>query len=240
MKILLNMLILLGTIGYVFADSTLPKNASQIAVSTHNAAAVSGATIIVKIAECTADSACATVRDTSTQVMQVINETSGLNASSDKVTKIVVPKFDFRLMTKLALGSNWKLANKKQQDQLTELFQQLLVYTYSSAVSKFKNAKITLVSESIRSTDNADAKVASVVSQVLLTNNNPNAQPVKVEYDLVKRRNGSSWKAYDIKIEDASLVTTYRNQFNDIISTSKIDGLIAQLKTKIATLAKGS
>ena len=111
--------------------------------------------------------------------------------------------------------------------------QNLLIFTYSTALYKFKNAKITLTDETIDTIAPNKSK-ARVISQVLLPNIT-NAQPVKVEYDLI-RYNNQQWKAYDIKIENASLVTTYRNQFNDVIQTSKINGLIKQLQDKIASL----
>jgi phospholipid transport system substrate-binding protein len=134
------------------------------------------------------------------------------------------------------MGNNWKLATPEQQQQLVELFKQLLIYTYSTALSKFKGAQITITSSTI-----LDAKKSNVISQVLLPSANGNAQPVKVEYDLAKLSDDASWKAYDIKIENASLVTTYRNQFNEVVQSSKIEGLIKQLQTKVNSLkAKNS
>lgn len=134
-------------------------------------------------------------------------------------------------MTKYALANNWKLATSEQKTQLVNLFKQLLVFTYSAAISKFKNAQITILTDTI----DGKGETSAVVSQVILPNTG-SAQPIKVEYDLAKPKSASSWKAYDIKIENTSLVTTYRTQFNDVIQTSKVDGLIKQLQTKIATL----
>ena len=181
------------------------------------------------------DMACKMVFDTTQQVMGVINQ----DARVDKILTILDLKFDFQLMTKFAMGNNWKLANKKQQNTLVMLFKQLLINTYSTAWSKFKGAKITIISSQINmvpnNTANNNKQTAIVVSHVLLPNSTDN-QPIKVEYDLSNTGVNNSWVAYDIKIADASLITTYRNQFNDIIQNSKVDGLILQLKSKINNL----
>lgn len=238
MRKILSLLLISLSVSAFAVNST----ASATATASPTTNKTTNATVMVKITPCEAGSPCAAVRDTTQQVMDVINNPSIQDKAVDRVKAIAIPQFDFHLMTKYALGNNWKLATPKQQEQLVDLFQTLLIYTYSSAISKFKNAKFTLVSaatKDIGSGTNTDKSTAIVISQVLLNNNGANAQPVKVEYDLV-HYNNKPWMAYDIKIEDASLVTTYRNQFNDVITSSKIDGLIKQLKSKIDSLSKGS
>jgi phospholipid transport system substrate-binding protein len=54
------------------------------------------------------------------------------------------------------------------------------------------------------------------------------------QYDLAKI--GAAWKIYDVKIENASIVTTYRSQFNDTIQKDGVSGLISQLQTKADAL----
>ena len=51
-----------------------------------------------------------------------------------------------------------------------------------------------------------------------------------VDYQMYK--SGSVWKIYNINVEGASLVTVYRNQFNEIIQKQGIDGLITALRNK--------
>jgi phospholipid transport system substrate-binding protein len=42
----------------------------------------------------------------------------------------------------------------------------------------------------------------------------------------------SGWKVYDVIIDGASLVTTYRGTFNDQIQKGGIDGLIKTLQER--------
>ncbi|HMT03262.1 MAG TPA: ABC transporter substrate-binding protein [Burkholderiales bacterium] len=191
-----------------------------------------GSIVVNSNVSCEDNSPCAIVANTTREVLKNLKNDSPYELIQD----VIVPKFDFRLMTKYALGKNWRLAKPSQQTQLVELFKELLIYTYSSALSKFQDAEITITNSDINNSSNN--KLAIVVSQVYLPNNDKanNNQPVKVEYDLAYLNN--QWKAYDIKIENASLVTTYRNQFNDIIQSNGVEGLINQLKTKNAGLKK--
>jgi phospholipid transport system substrate-binding protein len=108
----------------------------------------------------------------------------------------------------------------------------MLIFTYSSALSKFRGAQINLIKQSIN-----DRK-ATVYTQVTLPNDSQNSQPINVEYDLVKVNPKANWQTYDIKIENASLVTTYRNQFNDIVARSSVSGLIKELKNRVASLQR--
>jgi phospholipid transport system substrate-binding protein len=176
------------------------------------------------------------VRDTSIKVLDYVNnkDINNKNKIMSLIKDTVTPSFDFTLMTRYALGKNWESASIEQQKKLVDNFKQLLIYTYSSALYKFRGAKIKILSENIND------KKAEVISSVSLPVQlkQENIKPIKVEYDFVKINTNSSWKAYDIKIEDTSLVTTYRNQFNDIVASSQISGLIEQLKTKVTNLEK--
>lgn len=202
------------------ATTTAPSAVvAKINASAVPASLIGGVTVTIP---CIESSPCGVVSSTTQNMLSAINK----NSTTSQIQAIVTPNFDFNLMTRYALGNNWKLATPDQQQQLVTLFKQLLIYTYSSAVSKFKGAQIT-----IKSVDTKE-KTAAVKSEVILPNSNNN-QPIVVEYDLAKT---NGWKAYDIKIENASLVTTYRNQFNDVIQTSKVEGLIKELKSKIAGL----
>lgn len=187
------------------------------------------AVVVLNGIKCDSNTPCGIVSTTSKAAVDLIN-----NDKNDQLTDLIINQFDFTLMTKYAMGTNWKLADKNQQTQLVTLFRKLLTFTYSIAVSRFKGAKVAIVSSTISSS----GKTAAVITKITLQQNSDNNQPITVEYDLANTT--GTWKAYDVKIETASLVTTYRNQFNDVIQTSKMDGLIKQLQTKVDSLQKPS
>ena len=53
-----------------------------------------------------------------------------------------------------------------------------------------------------------------------------------VNMDFTTYQSGSKYRAYNVAVEGASLVTVYRNQFGETIKAKGIDGLIADLKAK--------
>ncbi len=223
--------ILISTIIATLSMSSFAS--TPTAAGTSAAAATSSSTVTVANGvDCSAGTACYVVSDTSNRAIDLINNNAGT-----KMTNVVTSQFDFTLMTKYAMGTNWKLANNAQQKQIVSLFQQLLISTYSTAISKFKGAKTNIVSTQVSTPNPKSPNIqkTAVVCQITLPNSGKNA-PIKVEYDLANST--GSWKAYDIKIENASLVTTYRTQFNDVVQSSKIPGLIKQLQSKVDNLQK--
>lgn len=228
--LLLISLMAINTNSFAAGSHTQDEANHDTVANSADASATNSTSVVVKTS-CENGSACSIVADTTKQVLDIINKNPLSEQTISTIQEIVVPKFDFTLMTKYALGANWKVATPKEQTQLVELFKKLLIRTYSSAISKFKGSQITIVSSE------ADEKKAAVISKVILPNSENN-QAIKVEYNLAKLPNSRTWKTYDVKIENASLVTTYRNQFNDIIQSSKVEGLIHQLQTKIDSLQK--
>jgi phospholipid transport system substrate-binding protein len=57
-------------------------------------------------------------------------------------------------------------------------------------------------------------------------------QAFPIDYHLIKV--GATWKVYDVVVEGASLVTTYRGNFNQTIQKDGIDGLIKALTDRNA------
>ena len=58
-----------------------------------------------------------------------------------------------------------------------------------------------------------------------------------MDYTLIKTPTG--WRVYNVSIEGASLVTIYRNNFNDILRQGGPDALIQSLKDKNDALSGG-
>jgi len=174
------------------------------------------------------------VRDTSRQIMDVLKQENGKNTKQirQQVEALAVPQFDFQRMTALAVGLGWRQASPAQQTALAQQFQTLLVRTYSTTMTRFKSAQIDIQPNAIIGNAGREATVKSNVS---LPGNDKG--PVSVDYTLYKTAQG--WKVFNVSVEGASLVTVYRNQFNQEISKTGIDGLIKMLQDKNAALPAG-
>lgn len=134
----------------------------------------------------------------------------------------VLPLFDFSRMTRTAVARNWRLATPEQQAALTAEFRTLLVRTYSSALSSYRDQVIEFRSSAPAPAD-TEVTVKSVVKQ-------SGTAPMAMDYDMEKTPAG--WKIYDIKVAGVSLVTTYRDAFSERIRDGGVDGLIKALEEK--------
>jgi phospholipid transport system substrate-binding protein len=134
----------------------------------------------------------------------------------------IVPHFDFRRTTQIAVGRGWRSATPEQQERLTQEFKTLLVRTYSGALAAYRDQVIEFRPLRLAPGD-TEVTVRSQVRQ-------SGAEPIAIEYDLAKT--GTQWKVYDVRISGISLVATYRSAFAEEISNRGVDGLIAVLAKK--------
>jgi phospholipid transport system substrate-binding protein len=166
------------------------------------------------------------LRQTTEEILTLVKQDKDLQAGDKQkayavVETHIVPRFDFVRMTRLALGKNWNKATPEQQTAIVEAFQNLLVRTYSSAVSRFNKQTITYKPWTGKAEDTTTS-VQSVISDGTRT--------VPIDYAMARAEGG--WKVYDIKVDGISLVTNYRADFNDRINSVGVDGLIKDLQEK--------
>ncbi len=134
----------------------------------------------------------------------------------------IVPNFNFDKVSRMVLGKNWTKATPEQKTAFQAEFRSLLIRTYATALSKYRNQVIEY--KPFRKA--SESNVASVKTLII----QPGGQPIAVDYTLEKQ--ADAWKVYDIVIEGVSLVTNYRGQFSQEIRTNGLDSLIKKLADK--------
>ena len=167
------------------------------------------------------------VKNVTTEVLTIIKNDKELQSGNMKkvfelVDAKILPHFNFTRMTALAVGQEWRKATPEQKTQLAAEFKVLLVRTYANALTSYKNQSIDYKPTRMSPTD-TEVTVKTEVKQV-------SGQPIQLDYTLQKK--DGSWKVYDVVVAGVSLVTNYRDSFNQEIRKSGIDGLIASLVTK--------
>jgi phospholipid transport system substrate-binding protein len=175
----------------------------------------------------------ALARSVTDEVLTIVRADKELAAGQpQKVAQLVetkvLPHFNFSHMTQLAVGRNWRQATPDQQKVLTDEFRTLLVRTYTTAFTQYRNQTVDYKPVRMAPTD-TDVVVKSLIKQ-------PAGQPVAVDYSMEKLAGG--WKVYDVKIEGVSLVENYRNTFNAEIQRTGVEGLIKALAQKNKALAQ--
>lgn len=139
------------------------------------------------------------------------------------VNDIILPHLDFRAMSKLALGKNWRSATEDQQNRFVDAFKNMLIRTYSKSLTEYAGQEIVFLPYR----PPAEGKRTVTVQTQIKQNNGP---VIPIDYSL--RIKDDIWKVYDIKIDGISLVTNYRNTFAADINQLGMEGLIKKLLAK--------
>ena len=103
-------------------------------------------------------------------------------------------------------------------------FRNLLVRTYTNAFTRFQDQTVEVKPIKM------PAGMDEVTVKTLIVK--PGTQSIAVDYEMEKTADG--WKAFDLTVEGASLVTTYRGTFSDQVQQAGIGGLIKMLQDKNA------
>lgn len=175
----------------------------------------------------------ALARSVTDEVLSIIRADKDIQAGNQKkvlelVESKIVPHFNFMRMTQLAMGKNWRQASAAQQRSLINEFRALLVRTYTTAFTQYKNQTVDYKPLRMAPADD-EVVVYSLIKQT-------SGQPVAVDYSMEKTDRG--WKVYNVKIEGISLVENYRNTFNTEVQKNGIDGLIKSLADKNKALVQ--
>jgi phospholipid transport system substrate-binding protein len=97
------------------------------------------------------------------------------------------------------------------------------VRTYSSSLSQYRDQKIQVKPLQMSPSDED-----VIVRTAILQENGPQ---IPIDYRMEKTKD-QGWKVYDVVIDGASLVTTYRGSFNDQIQRGGIDALVKTLQER--------
>jgi phospholipid transport system substrate-binding protein len=166
----------------------------------------------------------ALVKRVTDEVLAIIKADKDLQSgNSRKIAELaeakVLPHFDFMRMTRLAVGRSWQQASDAQKEQLVREFRTMLVRTYSTSLTAYRNQKIEVKPLKMAAADKEVTVRTAVIQQ--------GGPPIPIDYAMEKAEGG--WKVFDVVIDGASLVTTYRSTFNEQVQKGGIDGLVKTL-----------
>ena len=180
------------------------------------------------------DSPDALIRQVTEEVLSIVRQDKDIqNGNTRKAIELVeakvLPHFNFQRMTALAMGRDWNKANPEQKTRLSEEFKTLLVRTYSNALTGYRDQKIRYKPTRMQG-DTTDVVVKTEIHQ-------SGGKPIQLDYSLEKQAEG--WKVYDVIVAGVSLVTNYRDTFNQEVRANGVDGLIQMLVDKNRQLEAG-
>jgi phospholipid transport system substrate-binding protein len=138
---------------------------------------------------------------------------------SDTLRNALMPRFDWNEMAKRVLGRHWDSVGNRQ-DEFVAAFAEFLGNSYMGKIGSYKDEKVLFVDER---TENNRAQVDTKIVP-------SKGEPTSVSYRL--HRVQGDWKIYDVVVEDISIVSNYRSQFERILARGNFDDLMKRLKDK--------
>jgi phospholipid transport system substrate-binding protein len=136
------------------------------------------------------------------------------------VRKLATDVFDVQETARRALGPHWQGRTPAEREEFVHLFADLLEQTYISKIDLFGGERLKFTQEQI------DGENAIVRARVMTK------QQTEVPVEARMLRRGDRWLIYDIAIENISLISNYRAQFDRIIRTSSYDDLVKRLRNR--------
>lgn len=163
---------------------------------------------------------------------QVLTELKQYTDASDKhvnkvVNNLILPNIDFDEMCQWIAGrAIWNKSTDTEKSEFIKELRQLLVRTYSSTLSNYRDAKIEFQNY------NGDHKAKRVqIKSVVVRHNKDN---LSVDYRLVAV--DDSWKVYDLIIEGVSILQGFKTQFSDDIRMHGLKSVTEKIKSHNAKL----
>ena len=135
-----------------------------------------------------------------------------------QIIEIVTPLFNFPLMAKLSLGRKyWPGLVKEKRQRFTELFTKRLKESYLDKLTLYTDEKVVF------KTPVQEKRKIKIQTELISKNNT-----ISMLYKFHKSKHG--WLIYDIEIQGVSIISTYRSQFDQVLSKGTIDELLIKLE----------
>jgi phospholipid transport system substrate-binding protein len=167
-----------------------------------------------------------TVQANVNKVFEVLRDPKLKAASAKEMKKerlrsIYNGMFDGVELSKRTLTRNWNKLNEAQRQEFVQLFQQVLEKAYIDRILSYTNEKVVFDKENAISKNQVEVQTKIITA----------SKEVPIAYRTILV--GSTWKVYDVVIENVSLVMNYRTQFNDILAKNTPEQLLEILRKKV-------
>ncbi len=134
--------------------------------------------------------------------------------------------YDFAEMTRVTTGRYWRSLTDDQKQQVIAAFHDLSIATYAARFDGFGGEHFEIMGE-----EPAPAGGVRVNNRIVPAS----GAPIRIDYLL--RQTAGQWRIIDVYLKSSvSELAVRRAEFTDILAKNGFDGLIADLKAKVAKL----
>lgn len=147
--------------------------------------------------------------------------------------RIIRGTFDIKELCRLSLGKHWDILadaqRKKFVSLMTELLETKAIFSKEQLQGSNKLYRIRYENETF---DDPEKKTATVNSKMEVPKEK---MTLDITYKLLLTQYG--WKIFDVIVDDASLLSNYKFQFDRIITEHGFDELINRMNEKLKKIS---
>ncbi len=130
---------------------------------------------------------------------------------------------DYQRIAAFAVGLPWKQFTPKQKTEFISAFKDMIIAMYArSALMGAQDVQVKLLPKMVNSGKNHVDVFTEIQAK--------SGKKYEVAYQLYQ--SGNTYKVFNIRVDGASLVSVYRNQFDELIKQKGVDGMIATVRAK--------
>jgi phospholipid transport system substrate-binding protein len=172
-----------------------------------------------------AESARALIEEVSAEVLTILSDQSrGNRQKFDDLVVLLEEPIDLDLVARLILGRYWRTTDDGQRQQYLQLFREYALANLASKLHLYRGQSFEVTGAKVVSDQDA------LVTSRILSDGEP---PLQVDWRLRQRSDGVL-VTIDLIVEGVSLIVTLRSEFASVIERQGFDGLLAELRTRIA------
>jgi phospholipid transport system substrate-binding protein len=172
-----------------------------------------------------AESARAMIEEVSGDVLTILSDPSrGDRQKFDALVVLLEEPIDLELVGRLILGRHWRTADDGQRRQYLELFREYALANLASKLHLYQGQSFEVTGAKVVSDKDA------LVTSRILSDGEP---PLQVDWRL-RQQNDGGLVTIDLIVEGVSLIVTLRSEFASVIERRGFDGLLAELRQRIA------
>jgi phospholipid transport system substrate-binding protein len=149
---------------------------------------------------------------------------------ADKLTKIRAiadEQTDFETLARLSMGRYWRELSDSKRAEFVKEFEAYMSATHGKVFDQYVDEDVIVTGE------HPETRGDSTVQTTIVENRSEagrRKEVARVDYRL--RQKESRWKIIDVTIDNVSLASNYRAQFQDIMANGGIERLLKLLREK--------
>jgi phospholipid transport system substrate-binding protein len=138
--------------------------------------------------------------------------------------------FDVPAISRFVLGKYWRKASTAERQDFLDVFEEMNTRQFLAMVGEFSAEMFSIVKVQ---QDGANPSLSMVSTKIAQSD----GEPISAVWRI--RNKDDQHKVFDIVIEGVSMAITLRHEYAAVVRTDGVDGLIAIMREKNATLAAG-